>query len=954
MLRLNARMHQARRAFVLIFLLLALGGVASAQDDDPLPALPRVTRTYAIRNARIVQAPGRIIERGTVIVRDGLIADVGAGIPIPFDAYIIEGDSLTVYAGFIDGLSHAGIPKPKEDQKEQKKVERPGDPPNDRAGIQPERTARTMLSLADPVIDSLRMAGFTVAHTVPHGAMLPGSGAIIALGGKTPEGMVMRGDASMYAQFTPAQDIYPATTMAIMAKWRGLYREAARRAGVGAIYAERPDGIERPRYDPVIGAFAPVVAGKLPVAFRAESALEVRRALELQHDLGFPMMIAGLKEGWDIAGELKGGKIPLFLSLDLPKQDDEKKDSTKSAPRDSTDTTRRAIPDTAITLPDRNSFFINDERILSFRDVTGEKEFLLARQRQIRRQYYRTAAQFQTGGIPFGFSTLGARLGELRENIRLVVENGLPESDALAALTVTPAALLGLGKTHGTIDRGKVANLVLSAGNYFNGTAPVRYVFVDGEMYQYTARPAAPPAAPVRSRQRGTDTLRPNPALVARRDADARGNLLIRNGTVLTVTRGTLEGTDVLVENGKIARIGRGLSAPRGYDTIDASGKFVMPGIIDAHSHIAIDDINEWTNPVTAEVSVRDVLDPYDMSIYRALAGGVTIAHAMHGSANVIGGQCQTIKLRYGTVDPEGLVMEGAPRTIKFALGENPTRVHGRGNGVSPSTRMGVEEVVREAFTKARRYMEKKERYEREGKGNPRAVAPEYDLRMETLAAILRGDIMVHCHSYRADEILMLMNVFREFGIKRIVFQHANEGFKVAPELAEFGAMASVFADWWAYKFEVYYSTAYNAAILTRNGVTTSINSDSPELDRHLYHEAAKTQKYGGLTADEALALITINPARELGIDDRVGSIEVGKEADLAIFSAHPLSIYAVCDRTIVDGVVRFDRANDPDDMRLNIDPKGSVETTTIWRAQAEEDRCMQGTENFLKLMEGR
>ncbi|MEP7218219.1 MAG: amidohydrolase [Bacteroidota bacterium] len=433
--------------------------------------------------------------------------------------------------------------------------------------------------------------------------------------------------------------------------------------------------------------------------------------------------------------------------------------------------------------------------------------------------------------------------------------------------------------------------------------------------------------------------------MINRRDAGKRGTLLIRNGTVLTVTKGTFERTDVLVRNGKIERIGEGLSAPAGTDTIDATGMFVMPGIIDAHSHIAIDDVNEYTNPVTPEVWVGDVVDPYDIAIYHALAGGVTTSHVMHGSANVIGGECETIKHRYGTVDPEGLVMEGAPRTIKFALGENPTRVHGRGFGVHPSTRMGVEDVFRQSFTQAKRYMEAQGRYEKEGKKDPHATPPRYDLRMETLAAILRGEIIVHCHSYRADEIVMLMNVFRDFGIKRLVFQHVNEGFKVAPELAQFGAMASVFADWWAYKLEVYYSTAYNASILTRNGVTTSINSDSPELDRHLYHEAAKTRKYGGLTEDEALALITINPAKELGIDDRVGSLEVGKEADIAIFSAHPLSIYAIPQKTIVDGVVRFDRANDPDDMRLNIDTKTSVETATIYHTEA--DRCMHGTEKL-------
>lgn len=423
-----------------------------------------------------------------------------------------------------------------------------------------------------------------------------------------------------------------------------------------------------------------------------------------------------------------------------------------------------------------------------------------------------------------------------------------------------------------------------------------------------------------------------------------KGSVLIKNGTVLTVTNGTLEETDVLIRDGKISKIGKGLSAPTGTKTVDASGMFVMPGIIDAHSHLALDAVNEATNPVTSEVWVGDALDPLDVGIYQALAGGVTTAHAMHGSANAIGGQCETVKFRYGEIDPDKLRMQGAPRTIKFALGENPTRVHGSGNGILPRTRMGVEHVIRSSFEEAQDYMKAWDEYN--SKKNTKGFkgkAPVYDLRLETLADILRGNIIIHCHSYRADEIYMLIQVCKDFGIEKLVFQHVNEGFKVAPELAKYGAGASVFADWWAYKFEVYYSTAYNAAILTRNGVTTSINSDSGELIRHLYHEAAKTQKYGDLSDDEALSLITINPAKQLGISDRVGSLEVGKEGDVAIFQNHPLSIYGIPMITIVDGVVRFDRNNDPSDMRIYPDPEEKIDVT-IWQ-QEDHDRCMANTE---------
>lgn len=427
-------------------------------------------------------------------------------------------------------------------------------------------------------------------------------------------------------------------------------------------------------------------------------------------------------------------------------------------------------------------------------------------------------------------------------------------------------------------------------------------------------------------------------------NAQNKGSILIKGGTVITITKGTLENTDVLIQDGKISKIGKGINAPSGTKTIDASGQFVMPGIIDAHSHLALDAVNEGTSPVTAEVWVGDALNPLDVGIYRALAGGVTAAHSMHGSANAIGGQCETVKFRYGTTNPEDMRMQGAPRTIKFALGENPTRVHGTGNGIQPRTRMGVEHVIRSSFAQAKEYMEAWNKYNSDKKQKGfNGKAPEYNLRMETLADILRGNIIIHCHSYRADEIYMLMQVCKDFGIEKLVFQHVNEGFKVAPELAKWGAMASVFSDWWAYKFEVYYSTAYNATILTKNGVTTSINSDSGELIRHLYHEAAKTQKYGGLSDDEALALITINPAKQLGVEDRIGSLEVGKEGDVAIFSAHPLSIYAIPMVTIVDGIVRFDRKNDKDDMRIYADPEEEIEVM-IYRHE-DHDQCMQGTE---------
>ncbi len=422
--------------------------------------------------------------------------------------------------------------------------------------------------------------------------------------------------------------------------------------------------------------------------------------------------------------------------------------------------------------------------------------------------------------------------------------------------------------------------------------------------------------------------------------ADARGSLLVRGATVHTVTQGTRV-ADVLVRDGRIAEIGPGLTAPRGVRVVEAAGMHLMPGIVDAHSHIALSAVNEATSPVVAEVQMRDALDPTAIEIYRALAGGVTTIQTLHGSANPIGGEAETIKLRYGTLDPAGLLFEGAPRTIKFALGENPVarprrprrppeHAHGRRADDPRGVHRGAALHRRHRPTRAA----------------TAALCRPLDRRMETLAGVLDGSVLVHCHSYRADEILMLMRVFHDFGITRLTVQHANEAFKVAPELAAFGAGASVFSDWWSYKFEVYYSTAYNAAVLARNGVRTSLNSDDAGMMRTLYHEAAKTQRYGGLTDDEALALITINPAWQLGIDDRVGSVEVGKDGDLALFTADPLSVYARVAMTVVDGVVRFDADRDGDDQRLAVDPAERVPTIRLADDRVE-DACMIGALSF-------
>src|SRR5829696_6369161 len=404
------------------------------------------------------------------------------------------------------------------------------------------------------------------------------------------------------------------------------------------------------------------------------------------------------------------------------------------------------------------------------------------------------------------------------------------------------------------------------------------------------------------------------PAGAVRAQRSPSPDTLIRNATVLTITRGTLQNTDVLLRNGKIAAVGKNLNASANARIIDGTGKYVMPGIIDCHSHSMLDTINERTLAVTSMVRTEDVLNPTDADLYRELAGGVTTLNLLHGSANPIGGLNTVVKIKYGRPASEFL-FPGAMPGIKFALGENVKR-SSQPNLPNvtrryPSTRMGVEEVIRDAFTRARDYKRTWDEYRAAVKNDRNVMPPRRDLQLEPLVEILEGKRYVHAHCYISSEILMLISLADEFGFKIKTFQHALEGYKVAREIAAHGAGASIFADSWAYKIEAYDAIPYNAAIMTRAGVVVSMNSDSDERARRLNIEAAKAMHWGDLTEEQAMRLITINPAIQLGIQERVGSLEVGKDADVAIWNGHPFSVYSRVDTTFVDGVVYFDRQQD-------------------------------------------
>jgi imidazolonepropionase-like amidohydrolase len=398
--------------------------------------------------------------------------------------------------------------------------------------------------------------------------------------------------------------------------------------------------------------------------------------------------------------------------------------------------------------------------------------------------------------------------------------------------------------------------------------------------------------------------------------------IFVKGATIWTMgPQGKLENADIIIQKGKILQVGKNLTAPKGAKEIDAKGKHLTPGLIDAHSHTAASgSVNEGTQAITAEVRIGDIIDSDEIAIYRELAGGLTTANVLHGSANPIGGQNQVIKLRWG-VSPEEMKFEGAMPGIKFALGENVKQSNwgDRFTTRYPQTRMGVEQIIRDEFRSALDYKKIWDDYN--AKKNPKSkiqnlksqnlIPPRRDLELETIVEILEGKRLVHCHSYRQDELLMILRVAESFGFKIATLQHVLDGYKVADQIAKHGAGASTFSDWWAYKFEVYDATPYNGALMNSVGVIVSFNSDSDEMARRMNTESAKAIKYGGLNEESALKFVTINPAKQLRIDNRVGSIEVGKDADFVIWSENPLSTYTICEETWIDGRKYFDRKED-------------------------------------------
>ncbi len=438
-------------------LAFAQPGQQPPQEDQ---VLAPVTRTYAITNVNIIQGPGRRIDMGTVLIKDGLITGAGKGLAIPPDAVVIKADSMYVYAGFIDGLSRTGVTKPKEEGRE--RVTNPGNPPPEKAGITPQNDVRNSLLGTDKAIEEFRGAGFAAAQVVPYGVLLPGSAAVIQLSGKPADAVVLYSKSSFYSELTTNQGVYPGTILGVMAKWRELYKQAAQAHTYEGMYASNRSGLERPATDRVLEAFYPVIDKKTRVLFKADRILDTYRILQLQSDLGFDLTLANVKEGWDVINKIKASNARVFLSLDLPEEvkDEKKDDKTKMSEA-----------------------------------VAKEKAALDKRKKEFIAKYDGQAAAFQKAGVKFGFSSIDVKSSNVQANLRRMIKAGLTEDQALAALTTSPAELLGMSDRLGTIDAGKIANLTISDKPYFNEKAKVKWVFVDGQPFKAEEAKKADPNA---------------------------------------------------------------------------------------------------------------------------------------------------------------------------------------------------------------------------------------------------------------------------------------------------------------------------------------------------------------------------------------------------------------------------------------------------------------------------
>lgn len=954
------------RAAVLFVAAFLVASAAALPAQGPPHNGPRPSDAgwWALRNARIVAAPGAVPTTGTVVLRDGRIQSLG-DTPPPAGATPIDCSGLTIYAGLIEPFFASDVPALDPTTADQ----------HWNPMVQAQRSALDGALVPAADREALRKLGFTAVAAAPSGGILKGTAAVVLLDEPqaTSPARIVRHPVYAAASLQTNRDGYPDSEMGAIALLRqllldGQWYERCQRA----VAAEAALAAKAPQPSSVLQALVDQRA--LPLWFDTQDELQALRVLKIAAEFERQAVVVGSGMEFRRAAALAASKARIVVPLHFP---------------DAPDVATEAAAER-----------VSLRQLQSWEQAPANSKRLLA------------------AGVPIAWTT--ARLRERKDfptRVREAMSCGVTADQALAALTTVPAEWLGIADRCGTIAPGKLANLVVVKGDLFAEDSEVRDVWVGGirhvvnvakdrgldGTWTCTGWPTAASAATlvidaakvtcrigdtkvdVADVARGPATLtcrltakelgqdgahwlrlhRDDAHLVivgtapdgssrtfhatrseaavaegaankdkgdgdkkdARRPPPSLGPLATPLGgygflqppaaqdfailgAVLWTSdgRGNLRDGALVVRDGKILFAGPRSDMPAlrdGTVKIDANGKHVTPGIIDCHSHTGISrGVNEGGQAVTAEVRIEDVLDPDDANWYRQLAGGVTLVNQLHGSANAIGGQNCITKNRYGAVHPDDMRMAGAPPGMKWALGENPRRANGTApNPRYPNTRMGVEALLRDRFAAAAAWRREVAAYEAQAPAaRARVLPPRHDLELAAIAEILAGQRWIHCHSYRQDEIFMLCGLAKEHGIKVGTFQHVLEGYKVADAIAANALGASSFSDWWAYKVEVQDAIPDNGAILHEAGVVVSFNSDSNEHARRLNTEAGKAVKYGGVTPPEALCFVTRNPAMQLGIFARTGSLTAGKDADIALWSANPLEYEARCEATWVDG----------------------------------------------------
>ncbi|MEO5675301.1 MAG: amidohydrolase family protein [Chitinophagales bacterium] len=915
---------------------------------------------YVLTHATIYTDYQTVLNDATLIIRDGKVEAAGKNLSVPKGAAEINVQGKFIYPSFIDIYSDYGIPELKREPQQgalapQYESAKRG-PYSWNQAVHPEIHADELYKNDGDKSKQLRELGFGAVSTHQQDGIVQGTGALVLTGNERENENIIKNQSAEYYSFNKGISLqqYPSSLMGSIALLRQTYYDAQWYMQPGR-KAENNISLDEL-----------TKALRLPQIFQAGDVYSALRADKIGDEFSIQYIIKGNGDEYQQINEIKITGNPLIISLNFPRAYDfsDPYDAQlvslaammhwEMAPANAAALEKAGITFclTSADLKDKNYFLSNIRKAIdnglsqkqALKSLTFTPAGLLAASDQLGSLEKGKIANFLicsdsifseknvifqnwVNGIPYIINSFDFK--DLRGNysliagpvsLNLLIEGAAGHPEATIKATDSAKLKVTLSKTDELITLSFHYPKDTSKGSYFlsgylkgdnmEGTGQD----ADGNWIQWRANFVSPfieKRDTIQKQKPGIESKIRFPFSGHGNDTlPVAENFLFKNATVWTnEPDGVLQNTDVLIQGGKISRLEKNISAPANTRVIDASGKFLTSGIIDEHSHIAISQgVNEGSHSVTSEVRIGDVLDPSDINIYRQLAGGVTSAHLLHGSANTIGGQTQLIKLRWGYA-PEAMKFAGWPGFIKFALGENVKQSNwGDLNNIRfPQTRMGVEQTIYDAFIRAMDYKSHWSEYNGlSGKEKQKRISPRKNLQLNALAEILDGKRFITCHSYVQSEINMLMHVADSMHFKMNTFTHILEGYKVADKMKARGIFASSFSDWWAYKYEVYDAIPYNPSILTKAGVVTAVNSDDAEMARRLNQEAAKSIKYGGLSEEEAWKLCTLNPAKMLHIDGQTGSIKAGKDADVVLWNMNPLSIYAKCEITLVDGIMFY------------------------------------------------